>query len=824
MSAADSHSSSSSSPQHLCPQNPQSGSSSSSPKNSTAGNGTSTSTSPAPSSPKKGSHRRDLPPLFWYMEMGDWDKATARAKSHPKEVKTRATLRTKSMADDGTKVSGTKRLALHHACFKLRSAGSAPTSTSTAISSADQDPFLAVCKFILLLLEIYPEACQVRESRHGCLPLHLAAFASCYVRPPSTDDDNNDHFHPQKHQQLAMSKTSSSHIGESCRTRPPAHFRPSSSSTMSGCSSAILEKPGILSVRSTSESTTSTTHSNMTAILMEESFAAAQTQRKKEGGNAPPPLTRHAGAQPQADSPFPTTAAPATTTVTPAPTSTPQTIFISNKREQMSVQVLNAMLDAHPRAIRLDSEGGRLPLHTACAGRATPRCVSLLLRAYPAASRHRNKDGFLPLHLAAHWGVSHPNVAITLLKAYPDATVGRNRWERTPLEEALVMAGENGRPHQASLVRALRKHPSYWTQPPKELFQQQQQQMLEERQSNLVDMDITLASNDDDATSVDDNPNYFNAGHTCLMEDEYEKFNVPEGEEACLEYSQQGGIMSRLRRKSSIRNEVAQEDIIQDLPTLIKNLKWKSVIALLECNPDEANQELVGIMTRGGFASGTNMKPLHYACERKPPMEVVEALIEANPEAITERMMPGGALPLHIACTWQSSPNVVSALLAADPTTAKVVDELGNRPLHASCFSGADISVVHDLLATYPKAVLCRNNQGSQPIDICRRLKHHNRRTVMTALLDKKEYIIAKQKHRRSKSSGSMGALAQTAVNLNDKFGSPLIKNLLGQHQQPQQQRVGSNNNHNKPEGVPSVGVEVTYRQDQDNSQALLWI
>ena len=130
-------------------------------------------------------------------------------------------------------------------------------------------------------------------------------------------------------------------------------------------------------------------------------------------------------------------------------------VLISSRREEMAVRVLNALLDAYPKGIRVDSEGGRLPLHTACAGRATTRVISTLITAYPAAARHRNKDGFLPLHLAAHWGVSHPNVAITLLKSYPDATLGRNRWERTPLEEALCMAGENGRPHQAALVRAL---------------------------------------------------------------------------------------------------------------------------------------------------------------------------------------------------------------------------------------------------------------------------------------------------------------------------------------------------------------------------------
>ena len=141
----------------------------------------------------------------------------------------------------------------------------------------------------------------------------------------------------------------------------------------------------------------------------------------------------------------------------------------------------------------MDSEGGRLPLHTACAGRATPRVVSTLLTAYPAAARHRNKDGFLPLHLVAHWGISHPQVVISLLKSYPDATFGRNRWERTPLEEALCMAGENGRPHQAALVRSLRKHPSYWTRPV-DLF------TAGRGKNSMVDIDDTVETNDDETT------------------------------------------------------------------------------------------------------------------------------------------------------------------------------------------------------------------------------------------------------------------------------------------------------------------------------------
>ena len=288
--------------------------------------------------------------------------------------------------------------------------------------------------------------------------------------------------------------------------------------------------------------------------------------------------------------------------------------------------------------------------------------------------------------------------------------------------------------------------------------------------------------------------------------DEYEQ--APEGEEAELEYNEQGGIISRLRRRSSRRNVNEEEHISRDLPTLIKNLRWKSVIARLEYNPDEAALDLVGVMTRGGFASGSGMTPLHYACERNPPLEVVEALIHAHPEAVAQRMMPGGCLPLHIACTWQSSAAVIGSLLSADPMSAKVLDELGNRPLHSAGFAGAPFQVVQEMLGTYSKAVLSRNNQGSQPIDICRRLRHPNRRAVMTALLEKRDNIIAKQKHRRSKSSGSMGNLALKAANLNDQFGGGQMPKNFGA---------------NGSDEPSAAGVEVAY-DDHDKSQTLLWI
>lgn len=192
------------------------------------------------------------------------------------------------------------------------------------------------------------------------------------------------------------------------------------------------------------------------------------------------------------------------------------------------------------------------------------------------------------------------------------------------------------------------------------------------------------------------------------------------------------------------------------LETLIQNRRWQTVLGRLASHSEEAEKELE-VMTRGGFPAQSGMTSLHYACERKPPMEVVDALIEAHPLAVLTRAMPGGALPIHVACTWHSSGDVVSSLLTADQSSAQVADELGNLALHSACFSGAEDDVIVALMAAHPKAVLSRNNQGSRPLDICKRLRHDNRRTVMALLSLKKEELMLK--HKRSQSSGTWSDL-----------------------------------------------------------------
>jgi ankyrin repeat protein len=252
--------------------------------------------------------------------------------------------------------------------------------------------------------------------------------------------------------------------------------------------------------------------------------------------------------------------------------------------------------------------------------------------------------------------------------------------------------------------------------------------------------------------------------------------------------------------------EEAELALAFSLETLIQNRRWQTVLTRLASNPLEAEKELL-VQTRGGFMSQRGFTPLHYACERQPPVDVISHLLEAHPGAAVKRCLPGGCLPLHIACTWYGSADAVSELLSADPSTAMATDELGNLALHSACFSGAEDQVIVALLKANPTSVLTRNNQGSRPIDICKRLRHENRRSVMAILNLKKEEILAG--HRRSQSSGTWSEEAAAAAALNDL-------RIDGSDR-------GYRNGDDLQEMHSAMGVEVSYNDDE-NQEELLWI
>lgn len=340
--------------------------------------------------------RSSLPPLFLLIENRDWKGVIERARQYPNEVKQWAILPSKSQIK-------TKRLPLHHACLKLHT-----SSHKDNIPFSKADAASAICT----LIRIYPKAASLRESRHGCLPLHLFAYSSALPLPKNCNPIRNDSS------QILPPK---SNLTSPDTSTPTSKFTP------------------VLPVHS---------HSWSEDQSDSQSIEVVANMLPKTSDRTPPPILLHSSC-------------PSTPT-SPATKKKLQVSPTQADDESALLSILDALLDAYPIAPRIDSEGGRLPLHMACTSRACLPIISNLLNTYPSAARHRTQDSHsLPLHLIAEFGVSHPQVSDLIVRAYPDALMGLNHSGRTPYQEALYTAGECGRLYQEELLKTLRKDPRY---------------------------------------------------------------------------------------------------------------------------------------------------------------------------------------------------------------------------------------------------------------------------------------------------------------------------------------------------------------------------
>lgn len=166
---------------------------------------------------------------------------------------------------------------------------------------------------------------------------------------------------------------------------------------------------------------------------------------------------------------------------------------------------------------------------------------------------------------------------------------------------------------------------------------------------------------------------------------------------------------------------------------------WEAAVLRCRRHPHEA-REVVEVKVRGAYAA--KVTSLHFACEQRPPVDVVRALVEAHRPSAGQRQEPGGQLPLHAACTWGSSAEVVHILLEAYPAAAKACDFLFNLPLHCAAYSGSSTDAVRFLVRAFPNSVLSRNHQGSSASDIVGRLTHPNRKEVLKLLEDMRAQLL----------------------------------------------------------------------------------
>ena len=105
--------------------------------------------------------------------------------------------------------------------------------------------------------------------------------------------------------------------------------------------------------------------------------------------------------------------------------------------------------------------------------------------------------------------------------------------------------------------------------------------------------------------------------------------------------------------------------------------------------------------------------PLHEAAAYQPPLDVIEALLRAHPDAASTPSLYGGILPLHWAACSHASLEVVTALLEAHPAAASTASFSGELPLHwakTQFGTHASVDVATALLAAFPEGAAVRTN------------------------------------------------------------------------------------------------------------------
>lgn len=112
--------------------------------------------------------------------------------------------------------------------------------------------------------------------------------------------------------------------------------------------------------------------------------------------------------------------------------------------------------------------------------------------------------------------------------------------------------------------------------------------------------------------------------------------------------------------------------------------------------------------------------PLHLACLYNPPLEVVESLVAAYPEALRDRDTTFRRTPLHFALLKCASAEVVAFLIKSDldRVAARSKDRVGRLPLHYAMCSHSSLGTVEMLCNAFPLAAREQDVNGWLPFHV----------------------------------------------------------------------------------------------------------
>jgi Ankyrin repeats (3 copies) len=111
--------------------------------------------------------------------------------------------------------------------------------------------------------------------------------------------------------------------------------------------------------------------------------------------------------------------------------------------------------------------------------------------------------------------------------------------------------------------------------------------------------------------------------------------------------------------------------------------------------------------------------PLHWVFSSNSPLDVIQLLVETWPDTVKEKNN-NGSLPLHYACHYNAPLDVMQFLVKMWPNAVKAKNRYGFLPLHYACFHNAPLDVIQLLVETWPNAVKEKNKDGNTPLALAK--------------------------------------------------------------------------------------------------------
>eukprot|EP00984_Skeletonema_dohrnii_P011170 scaffold4432_cov108-Skeletonema_dohrnii-CCMP3373.AAC.3 len=373
-------------------------------------------------------------------------------------------------------------------------------------------------------------------------------------------------------------------------------------------------------------------------------------------------------------------------------------IHLASQNKNVTVNIIQLLMDAAPDSVSSLDEDGDMPLHDLCRNegldeRAAMDILKLLIKKHPEAIRHADNDGDLPIQFAAYGGRS-PEFCRVLIEAYPGSERIANRFGWLPFHGAC----SNGTFATVKYLYEIYPDAINHAAPATGYYP------IHKAIDSIGHRDNPIAAVVVANFLLDCNPSVKfqkHRGKSLLYyacRTGYNDSNIEAGIEAIK-------AIYDAHPEAIEENTIASN--IHDRHQLVQSFINSNLLFALEAKDQDH-------MTT---PDGNGELPLHTALENNVTLGSIKLLVKGNPLAL-QSPDNSGALPLHVACQHHDSASVVQYLLGLDTSTLDAVDRDGNTALHHAC-RGAKYETITLLMEKYGAAsVSKRNAHGKLPVDL----------------------------------------------------------------------------------------------------------